>query len=228
MRVLLVGSSGPLDDLFVAEAVRRGHDVVVDAKLGAEEGRHRAVAAAGLSSTWLSEAPARGGAGPGTDAGTVPSSLPAATATADRPDVVAVLIPVVSSSTTHTYSEAVDRLVERLGPAVTTRVVVLSSVRVEEFAGPAWRRVWESMIVERLLRNPLLDLTRMEAGLGRSSLRWTVVRSMPTSRRGVGAPRQVYVGRLDRPRRVTPQALVRAFLDAAERIDLDQTIVEIG
>lgn len=208
MRILLIGSGGELDAAVAAEAARRGHETLRDGKLAAVEGRHRALSAAGQGSHWLHTEPAGSG---------MPSGW----------DAVALLLPISSQSTTHAWSEAVDRLTERLADSPGTRVLALSSPRVAEPRESWLRAWWEAYIVEKVLRNPLLDLARMEAGLRGSGLAWTVVRAMPV-RPGKDSVRVARDARLDRPRGVSAAALAHCLLDVLEDPATVGSVVEVG
>ncbi|MEI2774846.1 MAG: hypothetical protein V9G19_02520 [Tetrasphaera sp.] len=232
MRILLIGAGGGLDEAFLREASRRGHEIIQDGKLEPVEGRHRALSAAGQGSRWLHAASPIGMP----PIGMPPVGMPPAV-TPSAPDAVALLLPITSQRTTHAWSEAVDRLVERLDGALGTRVLALSSPRVDTPQESRLRAAWEAYIVEKVLRNPLLDLARMEAALRASDLSWTVVRAMPV-RSGsgqVGADRArkdlVRIARdtrLSRPRGLSARALAVALLDVLEDPATERRIVEVG
>jgi nucleoside-diphosphate-sugar epimerase len=89
--------------------------------------------------------------------------------------------------TTLVYSDGIHNVAEAMGAAGVARLVSLSSTIAEVPDRGLIRPLWIRLVVDKVLRNRLLDMARMEDELRVSGLDWTVVR-LPGLRGGPGGP----------------------------------------
>jgi len=211
MKLVVFGASGRVGGSLVRQALAEGHQVVAAVRrppaVPVRHERLDVVPADVLAAVPLTE--------PVTGAEAV---------------VFAVGSP--DRSTTLLYSDGVCNVVEAMRAAGVRRLICLSSTIVDvPRAGLAYR-LWTRFVTEKVLRNRLLDMARMEAEVRDTGLEWTVVR-LPRLRAGSGeaaaaACRTAVGDRLDRPRPVAVHQAAQAVLRCLGDPATYRATVEIG
>jgi nucleoside-diphosphate-sugar epimerase len=131
--------------------------------------------------------------------------------------------------TTLVCSDGVHNVVQAMRAAGVRRLVCLSSTVVETPEHGVGYRLWTRLVTEKVRRNPLLDLARMEDEVAGASLDWTVVR-VPTLtwRPPVTACRAAVNARLARPRPIGYDEAARYVLHHLDDPTTYRATVEIG
>jgi putative NADH-flavin reductase len=124
-------------------------------------------------------------------------------------DAVISALGVNSRTTTTVFSEGITNVVRAMEDKGVRRVMVVSHAGVDLTARmPLARKLYETYIVERIMRNVYLDLARMEDELEDSDTDWTSVRpAVLSTGPAVGECRAV--SEFPRPRRVSRADLAR-------------------
>jgi uncharacterized protein YbjT (DUF2867 family) len=131
--------------------------------------------------------------------------------------------------TTLVYSDGLHNVMEAMRATGVPRLVCLSSTIVEVPDSGLAYRLFTRFVVDKVLRNRLLDMARMEAEVRHSGLDWTVVR-LPRLRDGAGTGnvRRAVDARLSRPGPLTRDAVARYVVRQLDDPTAYRTTVEIG
>jgi putative NADH-flavin reductase len=188
MDIVVVGATGRTGQLVVERALAEGHWVTAFT-------RRPELVAAGHDRL----AVVRGDV---TDPGAVRDAIAGK-------DAVISALGVNSRTTTTVFSDGITNVVRAMEDKGVRRVMVVSRAGVDlTVAMPLARKLYETYIVERIMRNIYLDLARMEDELEESDTDWTSVRpALLTTGPAVGECRAV--SELPRPRQVSRADLAR-------------------
>lgn len=208
MKLVVFGGSGRVGGCLVRQALADGHDVTAAVRdpqaMALRHERLDVVHADVLDGSGLSEA-----------------------VTGKEAVIFAVRHP--NRKTTLVCSDGVYNVVEAMRDAGVRRLVCLSSTIVEVPEHGFWYRHWTRMVTEKVWRNGLLDLARMENEVSGAGLDWTVVRLPRLTQRPSAASARVAVNaRLARPRPIGLDTAARYVLGHLEDPATYRATVEIG
>lgn len=165
MRLFVIGASGHVGSLVVAEALRRGHRVT-----GQSRDPARVPAGADV---------AAGSAG---DAGFLTNALPGH-------DAVIFALGVDHRRPTTLFSGSTAALIPAMHKAGVRRLVAITGIGAGETKGHGgW--LYNRVIYPLFTRNRYEDKTRQEAIIAASDLDWTVIRPGPFVKRPAPGPLQ--------------------------------------
>lgn len=200
MRLVVFGATGGTGRLIVEQALAAGHEVIAVAR------RPSAITARHERLTVV-----RGDV-------LEPSTIERAVA---GQDAAVSALGAADRAPTTVYSEGTANMARAMVAGGVRRLACISSggLEADHPHVPLLQRLVTKLVVQRLYKNPFADMARMEEGLERSGLDWTVVRApMLTDGPRTGRYRVAESGHLERPRRISRADLadyILAHLDDA-------------
>ncbi|HEX3784165.1 MAG TPA: NAD(P)H-binding protein [Pseudonocardiaceae bacterium] len=209
MRLVVLGAAGGTGRLVVERAITAGHEVTAVAR------DCEALARLRLRSTVVRADVLE------------PETL---RAPIEGADAVVYAVAPPNRSTTVVYSEGIRNLLETMRDSGVKRLLTITSSRIEvPREAPLTRKLVIRYLIEKIFRNPYLDMLRMEDELRHSDMNWTMVRSAKL-RDGteIGRYRTVINGYLPRERPLNRADLAEFLVTHIDDADTFRAEVSIS